>query len=96
MSKSTQSELKQVKMNKVRLTARHVRSARALLDWTLEELAVHCGVSRKTIMMWENKQHRPTEPTQERIRGAFEKAGVEFLNGGSPGVRLHGDHNEDD
>jgi transcriptional regulator with XRE-family HTH domain len=96
MSKSTQSEPKQEKTHKVRLTARHVRSARALIDWTLEDLAAQCGVSRKTIMMWENKQHRPTEPTQERIREALEKAGVEFLNGGSPGVRLHGEHSLDD
>ena len=43
-----------------------------------------------TISNWVTGKHRPTKSTKERIRKAFEDAGVQFLNGGRPGVRMSG------
>jgi transcriptional regulator with XRE-family HTH domain len=68
----------------------HLRGALGLLNWTAAELAAKSGVSHITISHWVTGKHRPTTTTKERIRKAFVDAGVEFSNGGQPGVRLVG------
>jgi transcriptional regulator with XRE-family HTH domain len=68
----------------------HLRAAKGLLDWTDADLAEKSGVSFVTISNWVTGKHRPTKSTKERIRKAFEDAGVQFLNGGRPGVRMSG------
>ena len=72
------------------LTSEHIRAARALLRWEQTELAKWSGVSKPTIARLEAK---PGElgahaPTIAALKAALESAGIEFLNGGSPGVRL--------
>ncbi len=76
------------KMALVELTSTHVRAARALLRWNQEDLASRCAVSPATINYWENDKVIPTAETKTKVRRVFEEAGVEFLNGGNPGVRL--------
>ncbi len=73
---------------KIALTVVHLRAARGLLNWSLDDLAASAGVTKATILNWESGRHQPTKVTKDRIRDAFVGAGVEFLNGGNPGVRL--------
>lgn len=72
-----------------------LRAARALVRWTLKELAEKCisePVSVDTLKKWEatNGPIRGLAPKIDAARKALESAGVEFIpeNGGGPGVRL--------
>src|SRR5467141_3222113 len=68
-----------------------LRAARALLGLDQEALAEKVGVSDNTIR---NMEARSAEPvggfasTRDKVRDALEAMGIEFLNDGSPGVRL--------
>ena len=67
------------------------RAARALLDWTQDDLAARAEVSRSTVRGFEGGQHDLHRATTAAIRRAFEAAGVIFLEAGledGPGVRL--------
>jgi transcriptional regulator with XRE-family HTH domain len=86
----------QEKKHKFAITVVHLRAARGLLNWSLDELATHAGVTTNTIINWESGRHRPTATTRDRIRAAFERNGVEFLNSGRPGVRMSGATPSDD
>ena len=75
------------------LTAGHLRAARALLDWNSEDLSKAADVSQPTVMRLEAARGRLEDAgarpaTIAAIRHALERAGIEFQNGGSPGVRL--------
>lgn len=72
------------------VTVRHVKAARALLGWSQEELAKRSGVSLPTIKVRESAGGLigGYPETAELIVAALERAGIEFSNGGSPGVRL--------
>ena len=78
----------QEKSTKIRLSVVHVNGARGLLDWTISDLAEHSGVAVDTINKWLNRKTQPRESTREAIHDAFVKAGIEFTNGGDPGVKL--------
>ena len=72
-----------------------LRAARALLNWTREELARRAGLSPQLVQKIEDgKSKRPAHETVTRIIEAFLSAGVEFLDPGKPlppggaGVRL--------
>jgi predicted transcriptional regulator len=73
------------------VTTRQIKAARALL-WSQGDLAQHSSISEPTIARLESLDGpiagRPN--TAEKIRGALEKAGIQFIaeNGGGPGVRL--------
>jgi len=71
------------------VTSAQIRAARALLNWTVRDLAVHAGVHRNTITRAETDATGPGHATAS-IRAALESAGVEFIseNGGGAGVRL--------
>jgi len=62
--------------------------ARAALRWTLQELADRAGVSRATLTRFESEQGSPIGATLTVVRQALEAAGVEFIDGDAPGVRL--------
>jgi transcriptional regulator with XRE-family HTH domain len=64
------------------------RAARNLLNWTQEHLASHSKLTEKTIADFERGATKPHPRTLTRIAQAFEAAGIEFLNGDAPGVRL--------
>jgi transcriptional regulator with XRE-family HTH domain len=75
------------------LTPEQCRAARALLDWTQEELAARAQVSRSTIRGFENGMHHLHRSSAAVIRQALEAAGVVLLDPGTsgdegPGVRL--------
>ncbi len=66
------------------------KAARALIDWSREDLAEASKVSVRTVVDFERGARRPIPATLAAIRAALESAGVEFIpeNGGGPGVRL--------
>ena len=72
------------------ITGRHIRAARALLGWAQGELAKRSKVARGTIRRMEGFDGPVSARTETlgRIVAVLERAGVEFLNGERPGVRL--------
>ncbi|QQP90444.1 helix-turn-helix transcriptional regulator [Skermanella sp. TT6] len=75
------------------LTPEQCRAARALLDWTQDELATAAEVSRSTVRGFEAGQRDMQRATMAAIRRTLEGAGVSFLDAdgiSGPGVRLSG------
>ncbi|RTL97430.1 XRE family transcriptional regulator [Ancylobacter aquaticus] len=72
------------------LTSAQCRAARALIDWSREQLAASAGVAVRTISDFEAGRREPINATMAAMRSALEVAGVEFIaeNGGGAGVRL--------
>ena len=70
------------------MTPPQIRAARALLNWTVQELAERVGVDRNTIAQIEAGKYVSDAETLAVIRRVLEAAGVEFTNGRWPGVRL--------
>jgi transcriptional regulator with XRE-family HTH domain len=66
------------------------RAARALLEWSQQDLAKTAGVGVVTVHQLEAGTSEPRRATLEAIRRTFQTAGVEFIdeNGGGAGVRL--------
>jgi transcriptional regulator with XRE-family HTH domain len=64
------------------------RAARNLLNWTQGQLASNSKVAEKTIADFERGATRPQIRTLDRIGRALAEAGIEFLNGDAPGVRV--------
>jgi transcriptional regulator with XRE-family HTH domain len=64
------------------------RAARGLLDWSQTELGARANLSESTIRDFEKGRRVPTANNLTAVRSALEAAGVEFTNGGQPGVRL--------
>lgn len=69
------------------VTSAQIRAGRALLNWTVRDLADRAGVHRNTVTRAETDATGPGHATAA-IRTALEAAGVEFTNGDAPGVRL--------
>ena len=67
-----------------------LRAARALLGWSQERLAEASGVSIPTIKRLEPGEGlvQTRVDTLDKLRRALEASGVEFTNGGEPGVKL--------
>lgn len=64
-------------------------AARQLLNrMTQEQLAAAADVSHVTIVSFETGQTIPQERTLQKIKDALERRGIEFTNGGAPGVKL--------
>jgi transcriptional regulator with XRE-family HTH domain len=69
-------------------TPEQCRAARALLGWSQDQLATEAKAAKATIANFELGKRAPYARTLKDIRGALEKAGVEFTNGDRPGVRM--------
>ena len=70
------------------ITGRHIAAARALLGLTQTELAEVSSVNSATILRFENGQNEPRPATVAMLQRALEDRGIEFSNGGEPGVKL--------
>ncbi|MEK9280888.1 MULTISPECIES: transcriptional regulator [unclassified Bradyrhizobium] len=73
---------------------RQIKAARSLLGWQQYELALQSGVAISTVRRLEGLEDGPIGAhfeTIEKIRNAFEKAGIEFIGNPNPGVRLKGE-----
>ena len=68
-----------------------LRAARALLDWTRDDLAEKSGVAAVTAIGFEHGRTDPKVSTLYKWRRALEAAGVTFIDEtdtDGPGVRL--------
>ena len=64
------------------MTPAQCRAARALLDWSRQDLARASRVAERTIIDFERGARTPYERTLRDLRGAFEAAGVSFVEDG--------------
>jgi predicted transcriptional regulator len=74
----------------IQITGRHIRAARGLLGWTQAILSKRSRVALGTIRRMEGFDGPVGSRTETlgKVVAALEKAGVDFLNDGRPGVRL--------
>lgn len=72
------------------LTAAQCRAARALIEWSAEQLAEVSAVDLRTIADFEYRFRWPDAESLRLLRRSLEEAGVQFIaeNGGGVGVRL--------
>jgi transcriptional regulator with XRE-family HTH domain len=74
----------------LKISIRQIKAARALLEWSQEDLASASGVSIPTVRRLEARggELGGRDETASKIRASLEAAGVEFTNGDEPGVKL--------
>jgi transcriptional regulator with XRE-family HTH domain len=73
------------------LTGNHLKAARALVGLDQERLSELSGVSINTVRNMEASGDQPIggyASTRDKVQAALEALGIEFTNGGAPGVRL--------
>jgi predicted transcriptional regulator len=70
------------------ITPQQCRSARAWLDWTLDDLVKQSGVSIATIVKFEKGTRVPQDRTLRDLETAFANAGIEFQFDGAHGIGL--------
>jgi ribosome-binding protein aMBF1 (putative translation factor) len=74
------------------ITGAQIRSARAALGWSVQELADKAAVATKTIMRMESVAGIPQSRTKTLldIKAALEAGGIEFVGtpNDRPGIRL--------
>jgi transcriptional regulator with XRE-family HTH domain len=72
------------------ISAAQTRAARALLDWSQEQLAENAQVARATVADFERDNRAPMRQNLVAIRASLEAAGIQFIpeNGGGAGVRF--------
>jgi predicted transcriptional regulator len=75
-----------------KVSIRQIKAARALLDWSQDQLAEAADVSIPTIKRLEANggQLGGRSATIEKILASLRAAGIDFIdeNGGGPGLRL--------
>ncbi len=83
------------------ITGTQIRSARAALRWSVQELADRAGISIQTIKRFEVAEGVPASrySTLQDIKVALESAGIEFIGSPTdrPGIRIAaapGDNNK--
>ena len=70
------------------IIASQLRAARGLLGWSQKDLASAAQVGRATIADFEVGKRAPYPRTLGDLQRALEAAGVQFTNGGEPGVKM--------
>ena len=72
------------------ITGRQLKAARALVGWEQTDLARKAGVAISTVRRMESFQGEigARTSTLSVVTKALERAGIEYLDGGKPGVRL--------
>jgi transcriptional regulator with XRE-family HTH domain len=70
------------------IIASQLRAARGLLGWSQKDLATAAQVGRATIADFEVGKRAPYPRTLADLQRALEAAGVDFTNGGEPGVKM--------
>jgi predicted transcriptional regulator len=72
------------------ISGRQLRAARTLLGWAQVDLAKRARVAIGTIRRMESfsAEIGARTSTLSQVQSTLEKAGIQFLNDGSPGVRL--------
>ena len=71
------------------ISATQLRAARTLIGWSQKDLAGASGLSLPTIQRMETLgPHRSSAGNVEKVQRALEAAGIEFIDGDAPGMRL--------
>lgn len=74
------------------ITSGQIKAARALLGWTVRDLAAKAEIGFSTLVRLEQADGVPSGhvKTLEAVKSAVEKAGIEFIGtpDNGPGVRL--------
>lgn len=70
------------------MTPTQCRAARSLLDIKQPELAIAAEVELSIVVDYERSRGPLPEKSVQAMRRFLESAGVEFLDGDRPGVRL--------
>jgi len=74
------------------VTVQQLRSARAALKWSIEQLSTASNVSVRTIKMIEANDGKPQcrPSTTAKLISALESAGIEFIGSPDdrPGIRI--------
>ena len=72
------------------VTSAQMRAARAILGWTMKDLAARSGVSFSTVRRTEDEERGAaiTNANLKAILSALESAGIEFIEAedGAPGI----------
>lgn len=68
------------------ISIEQIKAARALLEWTQDDLAQAANLSKPSINTLERRIGNPKLDTMNAIQRALEDAGIEFTKG--PGVKL--------
>lgn len=71
-----------------KLTPEACRAGRALLKWTVDDLAQEAGIGRATVLSYEAARRPAFESTETKITEAFARHSVEITNGKGTGARL--------
>ena len=73
-----------------------MRAARAMLDWSREQLSKEAGVGISALMRLESAEGVPSGniKTFESVQRAFEKAGVEFIGSPEEGAGVRWKHRQ--
>ena len=63
------------------ITSAQIRAARAMLDWSREQLSTKSGIGISALMRLESAEGTPSGNirTFESVQKAIEKAGIEFI-----------------
>lgn len=69
------------------LTPEANRAARAMLKWSVRDLAENAGIAFSTVHRFESTGSA-TETTKDKIKAAYAAHGVEITNGDYTGARL--------
>ena len=72
------------------MTGAQIRAARGFLNWSVRDLGKKSKVHFNTIHAIERGKSIAKPETLAAIRKTLEKAGVQFINGKHPGVRMRG------
>lgn len=72
------------------ITGPQCRAARALVEWTIDEVARRAGMDREAIIAFEQRIGDPGPEAKRQLLAALESGGAVFIweNGGGVGVRL--------
>jgi ribosome-binding protein aMBF1 (putative translation factor) len=72
------------------ITGAQIRLARHLLGWDRQKLSKHSKVASSTVARAEGVDHDGaiTIAQSAAVQGALERAGIEFVDGETPNVRL--------
>lgn len=70
------------------INAAQVRAARGLIAWSQRDLASAANVGVSTVADFERGARAPIANNLAAIQRALEAAGIAFINGDEPGVKL--------
>ena len=73
------------------MTPSLARAARAILNWSMADLAARANVAVTTVRDYENGEKQPRRLTQMAFAKVFHEEGIEFLGGEGvvPGLLVH-------